>query len=138
MSGPRLEAYGRWVFRSRAQLTVLVLALTVLAAWGIVDRIRSGPVVDFTPQAMFMGEGGEWERLQAYEAEFGADDNTVVALIEGDMRSPLGLSWLRELHAAVEQAPGVVTVRSLSNASIAAATTGGMIDVVDALSLIHI
>ena len=67
MSGPRLEAYGRWVFRNKAQLTALVLALTLLALWSIVQRVQSGPVVDFTPQAMFMGEGGEWERLQAYE-----------------------------------------------------------------------
>ena len=59
MNGPSLEAYGRWVFRRRAQLTALVLFLTALSLWGIVQRIQSGPVVDFTPQAMFMGEGGE-------------------------------------------------------------------------------
>jgi len=133
VNGPRLEAYGRWVFRNRAQLTALVLALTLMAIWGIVQRVQSGPVVDFTPQAMFMGEGGEWERLQAYEAEFGADDNTVVALLEGDISAPEGLAWLQSLHAAAERVPGVVAVRSLSNASIATATTDGMIDVVDAI-----
>ena len=133
MSGPQLEAYGRWVFRNRAQLTTLVLGLTVLAIWAIVNRIQSDSVVDFTPQAMFMGEGGEWDRLQAYEAEFGADDNTVVALLEGDIGSAAGLKWLQSLHASVEGAPGVVTVRSLSNASIATATPDGMIDVVAAI-----
>ena len=133
MNGPRLEAYGRWVFRRRAQLTALVLFLTALSLWGIVQRIQSGPVVDFTPQAMFMGEGGEWERLQSYEAEFGADDNTVVALLEGEMGTPAGIAWLRTLHAAVEDLPGVTAVRSLSNASMATATTPGMIDVIDAI-----
>ncbi len=133
MSGRRLEAYGRWVFRNRAQLTALVLTLTALAIWSIVQRVQSGPVVDFTPQSMFMGEGGEWDRLQAYEAEFGADDNIIVALLDGDIARPEGLAWLNQLHAAVERAPGVVDVRSLSNASLAIATDSGMIDVVDAI-----
>ena len=55
-----------------------------------------------SPPGHVHGRRWWWERLQSYEAEFGADDNTVVALLEGEMGTPAGIAWLRTLHAAVE------------------------------------
>ena len=84
MSGPRLEAYGRWVEQSPADC--IGTALTLLALWGIVPRVQSGTVVDFTPRPCSWAKavsGSDCRR----EAEFGADDNTVV-LLEGDISAP--------------------------------------------------
>ena len=111
------------------QLSLLIAILTLLALWGIGKRLEQGTPFDFTPQAMFMGEGGEWERLQAYEDEFGAEDNTIVTLLEGDIESPTGLQLMHDLHDAAEQGRGVIAVDSIINASIARGDAQGTIAV---------
>ncbi len=128
-----LEAYGRWVVAQRMTLTAIIMGLNMLAAWAIFERLQTDTVVDFTPQAMFMGEGGVWERLQSYEDEFGAEDNTLIAMMVGDFSAPEGLKWIRAVHAAVEDTPGVVATRSVANASIAVADEAGLIAVQDAV-----
>jgi len=97
----------------------------MLAAAGIADRIRVGTPVDFTPQAMFMGDGGEWDRLQSYEEEFGAEDNTMIALIDGPVNTAGGLELLTRIHEAASKVEGVESVDSVVNAFIATATPVG-------------
>ena len=133
MLAQRLESYGRWVVRQRTGITLLIVVLTAAALLGITRRLEAGAPVDFTPQAMFMGEGGEWERLQSYEAEFGAEDNTIVALLEGPIDSPAGLRLLRELQEAAAPAAGVEDVDSLITASIAERDDSGMIAIESAI-----
>ena len=128
-----LEAYGRMLVRKRAPVSVLIVVLTILALFGITERLRQGDAVDFTPQAMFMGESGGWTRLKGYEAEFGVEDNTVIALIEGPVDSLLGVELLRSLHEAVAVVPGVDLVDSVVNGSIADIDSIGMIRVQDAI-----
>ena len=78
MFGDWFERYGRWVASNRVIATAMLLTITLTAAGAIGARLAQGNPVDFTPQAMFMGEGEEWERLKEIEAEFGADDNDIV------------------------------------------------------------
>jgi hypothetical protein len=81
-------------------MLALLVLITMLATAGIAQRISEGMPVDFTPQAMFMGDGGEWDRLQSYEEEFGAEDNTMIALIEGPVNTNAGLDLLTRIHEA--------------------------------------
>jgi uncharacterized protein len=127
------EAYGRWLVRRRRWVTGLIVLLTTLAIIGIAQRLQGAPPVDFTPQAMFMGEGGMWERLQGYEEEFGVEDNTVVILVNGPVGTTHGLAFLRMLHQTAADSPMVERVDSVVNASVAVRDEGGMIVVNDAI-----
>jgi len=131
--GDRFETYGRWLVCKRQWITGLIVLLTGLAILGIGQRLQGAPPVDFTPQAMFMGEGGMWERLQGYEQEFGVEDNTVVVLVNGPVGTPNGLTFLRMLHQTASGSPMVVGVDSVVNAAIAGRDDGGMIVVNDAI-----
>ena len=133
MTSEWLEVYGRSVVKYRAHLSLLILVLTILSLWGITNRLKQGTPFDFTPQAMFMGEGGEWERLQTYEAEFGAEDNTIIAMLEGNIESADGLAVMGALHQAAEAANGVNSVDSIINAAIAQRDALGMIAIEDAV-----
>ena len=114
-------------------MLALLVFITMLATAGIAQRISEGMPVDFTPQAMFMGDGGEWDRLQSYEEEFGAEDNTMIALIEGPVNTNAGLDLLTRIHEAASGVEGVEGVDSVINASIAIGDSGGMIAVEDAI-----
>ena len=81
------ERYGQWLVHNRALALFTLCVLTALASFGIWDRLQKESPVDFTPQSLFMGDGDEWDRLQSYEAEFGAEDNTMVIIVEGPTNS---------------------------------------------------
>jgi predicted RND superfamily exporter protein len=131
--GDLFERYGRWVARRRSLSTLLLLALTALAATGIGLRLQEGAPVDFTPQAMFMGEGGVWERVKGYEQEFGAEDNDLILIMEGDLSSPAGIRTIRKVHEAMASILQVERVDSLANGMIAAGDGTGLIEVLDAI-----
>ena len=101
------ERYGRWIASNRIAASTLILFITIAAVFGITHRVQQGVPIDFTPQAMFMSEGGMWERLQEYEEEFGVEDNTMVVLVEGPVNSVEGVSLLKALHHAVEERPQI-------------------------------
>lgn len=128
------ERYGRWLTRHRTGLLALILVLTVAAVFAINERVKDGAPVDFTPQAMFMGDGDEWKRLQSYEAEFGVEDNTMVILVEGPVNSSEGLDFLQKLHDAIAKQDQVESVDSVLNAAIAVSGDDGMITIIDAVS----
>ena len=127
------EAYGQWIVRRRVWASILLFIMTTMAMFGIAQRLQGAPPVDFTPQAMFMGEGGMWDRLQVYEAEFGAEDNTIVVLVEGEVGSEDGISLLSAIHEKTRTVSGVDKVESIVNASMAERDAAGMIVVNDAL-----
>ncbi len=127
------ERYGRWLVNHRGTVLLLLILVTALAAFGISERLKEGSPVDFTPQAMFMGDGDEWDRLQGYEAEFGVEDNTMVVLVDGPINSTAGLEVIQALHSATENLDGVEAIDSVINAAMAASDDGGMISVVDAV-----
>ena len=127
------ETFGRSVVRHRLWFSLVLFFMTAAAISGIVNRLKTGTPVDFTPQAMFMGEGGIWDRLQQYEAEFGVEDNTVVVLVEGAIGTQEGLHLLRELHETAEVQAGVISVDSVINAAFADRDAAGMIVVKDAI-----
>ena len=131
--GDLFERYGRWVARRRWVATLLLVFLTGLAGTGIALRLMEGAPVDFTPQAMFMGEGGAWERVQGYEQEFGAEDNDVVLILEGELNSTGGIQAIRALHQAVSRVAHVERVDSLASAMIAGGDGSGLITVEDAI-----
>ncbi len=127
------ERYGRWIASNRIAASTLILFITIAAVFGITHRVQQGVPIDFTPQAMFMSEGGMWERLQEYEEEFGVEDNTMVVLVEGPVNSVEGVSLLKALHHAVEERPQIKKVESLVNASIVEADASGMLLLRDAI-----
>ncbi len=131
--GAWLEAYGRWIVRRRLIATLLLVIITVAAALGTIERLKHGTPVDFTPQAIFMGEGELWDRLQATEREFGADDNVMVVLLKGPLSTPEGLSLLRQIHNVMASHPKVEDVQSLVTGTIATADGPGMLRVEDAI-----
>ena len=131
--GGLLEAYGQWIGRRRGLASIILALLTLLAAVGMGARLQDGAPVDFTPQAMFMGEGGAWERVKAYEQEFGAEDNDLVLILKGDLSSPQGIETIRALHTQVASAPKVERVDSLANAMVATGDGTGLIEVIDAI-----
>ncbi len=131
--GDQFDRYGRWIARRRGLATLLLMVLTTLAATGITLRLMEGMPVDFTPQAMFMGEGGAWERVKGYEQEFGAEDNDVVLILEGDLSSEGGIQTIRAIHQALLEVRNVERVDSLANAMIAGGDGTGLIEVQDAI-----
>jgi len=134
MIGDLFERYGRWLVRHRGGLLAFIVLLTAASVLAITERLKDGAPVDFTPQAMFMGDGDEWTRLQGYEAEFGVEDNTMVILVEGPVNSAEGLDLLQAMQDAISSLAHVESVESVLNASIAVAGEGGMITVVDAIT----
>ena len=124
--GDLFERYGRWVARRRGIASLILFILTLLAGSGIALRLADGVPVDFTPQAMFMGEGGAWERIKAYEAEFGAEDNDVVLILQGPLSTPDGIDVIRKIHAKVAAVAQVQRVDSLANAMLATGDGNGM------------
>ncbi|MEC7949016.1 MAG: hypothetical protein VX265_15715, partial [Myxococcota bacterium] len=90
-------------------------------ALGVAAGLRvwqEGPPLDFTPQALFMDAGPEFDLLDRVEEEFGREDNTIQLVLHGDIATEAGMEAIRALHAAVEAAPGVETVRSAATAVV--------------------
>jgi predicted RND superfamily exporter protein len=132
-AGPLLERYGRGVAEHRGVATALLVVLTGLAILGIGLRLQEGTPVDFTPQAMFMGEGGAWDRVKVYEQEFGAEDNDVMLILQGELDTPGGIAAIRAIHTAVARVPEVERVDSLANAMLATGDGAGLIEVREAI-----
>ena len=80
--------------------------------------IRDGPPLDFTPQALFMDSGPEFTLLDRIEKEFGREDNTVQLVLHGPLATAAGLDAIRDIHAAVEDLPGVESVSSAATATV--------------------
>lgn len=112
---------------------MLLLLITAAAAVGIVDRVKDGTPVDFTPQAIFMGEGDLWDRVQMIEKEFGADDNVLVIMLQGPLSTPAGLKLVHQIHEIMAAHPQVEHVDSLMTATLAIEDGPGMMRVVDAI-----
>lgn len=134
MNADSFERYGRWIATHRVAASLLIIFITIASTFGIVHRVQQGVPIDFTPQAMFMSEGGMWERLQNYEEEFGVEDNTMVVLVEGPVNSTEGVEFLQALHDAVEARPRIKKVQSLVNASIVESDESGMLLLRDAIN----
>ncbi len=112
-------AWGRLVVRRRGLVSALLALLTVAIAAAAAARVaRDGVPLDFTPQAIFMDAGPEFDRLARIEAEFGKDDNDLLLLVDGDLESEAGVAYLRALHAAAESTPGVERVDSVVTATV--------------------
>lgn len=120
------EAYGRAIVRHRGKALLLCLLLSLVSAVLIGLRVQDGIPVDFTPQALFMDEGEELERLTRIEAVFGREDNDVVLLVEGELATEEGIEALRAVHQAVEALPTVERVDSLVSATMVLASEGGL------------
>ena len=133
MLGDLFDAYGRWLVRRRGWALLLVALVTIASIVGIQNRLKQGSPLDFTPQAMFMGEGGMWERLQDIENEFGAEDNDLLFLLEGPIASPNGIQAIRDLTDILADHTRVERVDSIANASIVTGDDSGMLTTVDAI-----
>jgi len=85
----------------------------------MVNRVQTdGVPVDFTPQALFIDEGAEIDRLRAYEETFGREDNTVVFLVQDLPATEAGASALTALHETLEAVDGVEAIDSPVSATI--------------------
>lgn len=123
--GDLFESYGRALVRHRALVALILVLFSVAAAAGIAWRLdRDGLPVDFTPQALFMDDGPEFNRLAEIEAQFGREDNTLVFLLEGPLDTAEGWEWMADLHKRVGEHPQVERVDSLFSASVTEASEG--------------
>ncbi|MEC8191505.1 MAG: efflux RND transporter permease subunit [Myxococcota bacterium] len=127
-----IERYGQNLVRHRGIMLAAIVLLTIASSIGIWNRVSVESPVDFTPQSLFMSNGAEWERLQAYESEFGVEDNTMIVIVDGPVNSREGIGVLEDLHRAVDSLPDVVSVDSILTASIAGRDAAGMIEVREA------
>lgn len=118
MWGNLFDAYGRWVFRHRLIAAAIVLALTLLAGFSILERSREGLPLDFTPQALFEDDSDELHVLREIESVFGREDNDLMLLLSGPIGTPEGVAAVRALHAALAAHPRVERVDSLVNATV--------------------
>jgi uncharacterized protein len=120
-----LAAWARFTVRRPGRALLLVLIVTLVAAATAAARIaRDGPPLDFTPQALFMDGGPEFDRMARIEREFGREDNDVMLLLEGDIGTPEGVDAIRALHAAMIDIPGVERVESLVTATVMSGEDG--------------
>lgn len=87
----------------------LVIGVTVVALAGL-PRLA----FDDDPRAIIRATGPERERLDAYYADFGPDDQEIVLVIEGsDLFSPTAIAALHELSDAMRSEPDVESVFGL-------------------------
>lgn len=120
------DAAPHWLFRlgrlfvlRRGLATAAVALVTVALAAAMVSRVvRDGVPVDFTPQALFIDEGDEIDRLRAYEDTFGREDNIVVFLVQDLPATQEGVDALRALHTALADVPDVERVESPIDATV--------------------
>lgn len=116
---------GRALARHRALSLACVLVLTaLLGGLGLERVIRSGPPVDFTPQAVFMDGGAEVTEVERVAAVFGRDDNDLVILVQGPLASAEGRAALEGMHEALAADPRVERVESLVTATTVRSSDG--------------
>ena len=115
---------GRALARHRAPSLACVLVLTaLLGGLGLERVIRTGPPVDFTPQAVFMDGGTEVTEVERVAA-IGRDDNDLVILVQGPLASAEGRSALRGMHEVLAADPRVERVESLVTATTVRSVDG--------------
>ncbi len=90
-------------------VAVVVAVVTVLAAWGTAR-------VEFNdePRTIFRRDDDEFARLEQMYADFGADDNDVLLVIDGErLFTGPNLAAIREMVRQVAALPGVERVNSI-------------------------
>lgn len=103
----------------RGTLALLLLLFTAAMGAGAGVRVwRDGPPLDFTPQALFMDAGPEFELMDRVDREFGREDNTVQLVLHGPIADEAGVAAVRALHDAAAAVPGVESVRSVATATV--------------------
>ncbi|RMF79226.1 MAG: hypothetical protein D6744_09305, partial [Planctomycetota bacterium] len=110
---------GRWVWVetvTRRPMTVLA-ALAVSALLAIIGATRLE--FDDRLRNIFESHDGEFEYLEGVFADFGADDNDCVVLLEADdLFTPHGLAALREIVELSRAVDGVESVRSIADVPV--------------------
>lgn len=131
------DAYGRGIVRHRLWAALAVLLITGLAIGGAAHRVATdGAPVDFTPQALFMDEGGELARLHEIEDRFGAEDNVLTFLLVGReaLATPAGIAAIATIHRNLAEHQDVLQVDSIAQAPLLEAGGDGLLRVVDPVS----
>jgi len=107
-----LEAWGRLMFR-RAGWVLALTAAHCVAMVSLLPELRS----DNSTQSFLHGDDPEAVRYDAYTAQFGQDDQVLLAVTPPDLFAPAFLTRLRSLHDEIEaDVPHVSEVNSLINA----------------------
>ena len=97
--------YGHFLVWNKGKVLLGIVIMSVLCLLGIIHRVQKEIPVDFTPQAIFMDNGAEFERLREIEEIFGREDNDWVVVVEGDIKNKDTRQYLETVHTTMEELP---------------------------------
>ena len=104
-----MNTYAAFVCERRGLLALLIVAISVVACFGL-TRLD----LDENPRDFFRRPGPDWDRLERLFADFGPDDAHAVATVTApDLFTPSAMSALRSLVKRIESLPEVASVDSL-------------------------
>ena len=107
-----MNTYSAFVCERRGLLALLIVAISVVACFGL-TRLD----LDENPRDFFRRPGPDWDRLERFFADFGPDDAHAVAMATApDLFTPEAMSALRSLVKRIESLPEVAAVDSLLRA----------------------
>lgn len=101
-----------WVIDHRVSV-IIVLGLVAVASTVIALHIK----FDFTPQALFSGNGALTTDAEEFSRRFGFDDSIVLIALEAvgtdDVLAPAALNWQAEVARRLNRDPDVLSVESI-------------------------
>lgn len=107
---PFSERYGRLLLGHRRYFAVLIGLLSIVASIGL-GQLR----FDTEPRKIFKQSDENFALLEEYFEQFGADDNNIVLVLDGDLFTSTFSRALRGFVREAGESPNVVSVLSLLN-----------------------
>ena len=127
----RSKNLGMMIHRNRWTSLFLLIAVSLIACFSIVQRVKKEIPVDFTPQAIFMDGGHDLDRLREIEQHFIREDNDFIVLLNSsNVLSTPHLKSIESIHLALEKHPEVESVFSIYSAQTLH-STDGMLEILD-------
>lgn len=107
-----MRTYIRWLLRSRSLVLALILAMTAVSVWLVVDRATFGTSLG----KMFLGESPGYLQYQQDVRSFATDETIFIALESVDPLAPGALARLEEATERIYEIPEVGRVDSVLDA----------------------
>ncbi len=111
MSGQWIDRLVRMVVRSPRGVVVIVVLISLLAAFGL----SRGITLDASPFSFIEREGQPMIDYRRTRQHFGSDDFLIAAVVAEEIFAPANLGKLRRLHQQIAGLHGVEEILSLAN-----------------------